>query len=149
MKTHKKYIKSKIWPLQPRKWPLDLEDLGRGSVNFSKKYIFINQSKALRKNNYNSAFSSNFENYQILTLRPRGHQESVEIWCIPMKKMRYVTALWSKFSLNLSTEEVWPFAKKFRKSNCLCNYCTKGRYIYKIVCSLVSNVCISFVRLCS
>ena len=26
---------------------------------------------------------------------------------IPTKKMRYVTASWSKFSLNLSTEEVW------------------------------------------
>ena len=27
--------------------------------------------------------------------------------CVPTKKMRYVTASWSKFSLNLSTEEVW------------------------------------------
>jgi hypothetical protein len=33
-------MKSKIWPPRPRKWPLDLNDLGRGSVNFFKNYIF-------------------------------------------------------------------------------------------------------------
>ena len=33
-------MKSKIWPRRPRKWPLDLSDLGRGSVNFFKNYIF-------------------------------------------------------------------------------------------------------------
>ena len=33
-------MKSKIWPQRPRKWPLDLNDLGRGSVNFFKNYIF-------------------------------------------------------------------------------------------------------------
>ena len=33
-------MKSKIWPRQPRKWPLDLNDLGMGSVNFFKNYIF-------------------------------------------------------------------------------------------------------------
>ena len=33
-------MKSKIWPQQPRKWPLDLNDLGRGLMNFFKKYIF-------------------------------------------------------------------------------------------------------------
>ena len=34
-------MKSKIWPQRPRKWPLDdLNDLGSGSVNFFKNYIF-------------------------------------------------------------------------------------------------------------
>ena len=33
-------MKSKIWPQQPRKWPLDLNDLGKGWVNFFKNYIF-------------------------------------------------------------------------------------------------------------
>ena len=33
-------MKSKIWPRRPRKWPLDLSDLGRGSVIFFKIHIF-------------------------------------------------------------------------------------------------------------
>jgi hypothetical protein len=33
-------MKSKIWPQRPQKWPLDLNDLGRGSMNFFKNYIF-------------------------------------------------------------------------------------------------------------
>ena len=33
-------MKSKIWPRRPRKWPLDLNDLGMGPVNFFKNYIF-------------------------------------------------------------------------------------------------------------
>ena len=33
-------MKSKIWPRWPRKWPLDLNDLGRGWVDFFKNYIF-------------------------------------------------------------------------------------------------------------
>ena len=50
--------------------------------------------------------------------RPRRPQkglreffQKLHFWnqCVPTKKMRYVTALWSKFSLNLFTEEVWPF----------------------------------------
>ena len=71
---------------------------------------FLNQGKALGKMSYSSAFWSNFENYQISTLSwwPRGRR--VKIWqfsnCVPMKKMRYVTTLSSKFSLNLFTEEV-------------------------------------------
>ena len=63
-------MKSKIWPPRPRKWPLDLKDLERGSVNFSKKNHFLNQGKALRKMSYSSAFWSNFENYQFLTMCP-------------------------------------------------------------------------------
>ena len=41
---------------------------------------YVNQDKALRKMSYSSASWSNFKNYQILPLRPRGHQESAEIW---------------------------------------------------------------------
>ena len=33
-------MKSKIWPRWPRKWPLDLNDLGRGWVDFFKNHIF-------------------------------------------------------------------------------------------------------------
>ena len=33
-------MKSKIWPQRPRKWPLDLNDLGGGWVDFLKNYIF-------------------------------------------------------------------------------------------------------------
>ena len=33
-------MKSKIWPQRPWKWPLDLNDLGRGPLNFFKNYIF-------------------------------------------------------------------------------------------------------------
>ena len=33
-------MKSKFWPQRPRKWPLDLNDLGRGWVIFFKNYIF-------------------------------------------------------------------------------------------------------------
>ena len=38
---------------------------------------------------------------------------------IPTKKMRYVTASWSKFSLNISTEEVWHImrAQKIRENS--------------------------------
>ena len=48
--------------------------------------------------------------------RPRRPQkglreffQKLHFWnqCVLRKKMRYVTASWSKFSLNLSTEEVW------------------------------------------
>ena len=33
-------MKSKIWPQWPRKWPLDLNNLGKGSVIFFKNCIF-------------------------------------------------------------------------------------------------------------
>ena len=33
-------MKSKIWPQRHQKWPLDLNDLGRGWVDFFKNYIF-------------------------------------------------------------------------------------------------------------
>ena len=33
-------MKSKIWLQRPRKWPLDLNDLGRGRVNSFKNHIF-------------------------------------------------------------------------------------------------------------
>ena len=33
-------MKSKFWPRWPRKWPPDLNDLGRGWVDFFKNYIF-------------------------------------------------------------------------------------------------------------
>ena len=49
----------------------------KGLSEFFQKIHFLNQGKALRKMSYSSVFSSNFENYHILTLRPRGHQESV------------------------------------------------------------------------
>jgi hypothetical protein len=48
--------------------------------------------------------------------RPRRPQkglreffQKVHFWnqCVPTKKMRYIAASWSKFSLNLFTEEVW------------------------------------------
>ena len=39
MKAYNNSMKSKIWPQRPRKWPLDLNDLERGSVNFFKNYI--------------------------------------------------------------------------------------------------------------
>ena len=39
--------------------------------------------------------------------------QKLHFWnqCVPTKKMRYVTASWSKFSLNLLTEEVWQSTK--------------------------------------
>ena len=40
VKTYENQMKPKIWPQRPRKCPLDLNDLGRGWVNFSKNYIF-------------------------------------------------------------------------------------------------------------
>ena len=45
--------------------------------------------------------------------------QKLHFWnqCVPTKKMRYVTALWSKFSLNLFTEEVWcSYACTFKTS---------------------------------
>ena len=62
--------KTASWPQGPRK----------GLSEFFQKTHFLNQGKALRKMSYSSTFWSNFENYQILTLCPRCHQESVEIW---------------------------------------------------------------------
>ena len=73
-------MKSKIWPLRPRKWPPRHRGHRKGLSEFFQKVQFLNQGKALRKMSYSSASWSNFENYQILTLRPQGHQESVEIW---------------------------------------------------------------------
>ena len=37
MKTHKNQMKNKIWLQWPRKWPLDLNDLGQGWVKFFGK----------------------------------------------------------------------------------------------------------------
>jgi hypothetical protein len=37
--TVKNWMKNKMWPQWPRKWPLDLNNLGRGSVIFFKYYI--------------------------------------------------------------------------------------------------------------
>ena len=63
--------------------------------------------------------------------RPRRPQkglreffQKLHFWnqCVPTKKMRYVTASWSKFSLNLFTEEVCfklPFWKKKIVANTL------------------------------
>ena len=54
------------WPRWPRK----------GLSQFFQKIHFLTQGNALRKMSYSSAFSSNFEKYQFLTLswRPRGHR---------------------------------------------------------------------------
>ena len=49
-------MKSKIWPLQPRKWPFDLKDLRRGSVIFFKKKIFLIQGKALDPREQDTVF---------------------------------------------------------------------------------------------
>ena len=58
--------------------------------------------------------------------RPRRPQkglreffQKLHFWnqCVPTKKMRYVTALWSKFSLNLFTEEVWPGIVRYAERN--------------------------------
>ena len=84
--------KNSKWKLIKSRWntKFGLRDLENGLLTsrtsegvqwiFPKNTFFLNQGKALRKMSYSSAFWSNFENYQILTLRPRGHQESVEIW---------------------------------------------------------------------
>ena len=37
--------------------------------------------------------------------------------CIPRKKIRYVIASWSTFSLNLFTEEVWQLVRRLQKRN--------------------------------
>ena len=74
------FLKSKIWPPRPRKWPLRPRGPRKGLSEFFQKAHFLSQGEALRKMSYSSASWSNFENYQILTLRPQGHQESVEIW---------------------------------------------------------------------
>ena len=55
-------MKSKIWPPLPRKWPLDLKDLGRSSVTFFlQKNTFLYQGKALRKMSYTSDFWRNLK----------------------------------------------------------------------------------------
>ena len=53
-------------------WPRGSQ---KGLSEFFQK---IHQGKELRKMSYCSASSSNFENYQFLTLCPRGCQESVK-----------------------------------------------------------------------
>ena len=58
------------WPRWPRK----------GLSQFFQKIHFLTQGNALRKMSYSSAFLSHFENYQFLTLWPRGRQESVKNW---------------------------------------------------------------------
>ena len=45
---------------------------------FFQNIRFSDQGKALRKMSYSPASWSNFENYQFLTLCPRGRQENVE-----------------------------------------------------------------------
>ena len=75
-------MKSKIWPLQPWKWPLDLKDLRKGSLNFSKKTNFINQDKALRKMSYSSASWSNFENYQFFTVEHESDVPSIILFIL-------------------------------------------------------------------
>jgi hypothetical protein len=80
MKTHLKQMKSKFWPRRPRKWPWRPRGSRKGLSEFFQKIHSLNQGKALRKMSYSSAFSSNFGNYQFLTLWPRGHQESVKNW---------------------------------------------------------------------
>ena len=54
-------------------------------------------------------FSENFDHEAVTYLR-RGSGNFFLNYIFeisPTKKMRYVTASWSKFSLNLFTEEVW------------------------------------------
>ena len=45
--------------------------------------------------------------------------EKLHFWnqCIPRKKIRYVIASWSTFSLNLFTEEVWQLVRRLQKRN--------------------------------
>ena len=71
-------MKSKFWPRQPRKWPRRPQGSRKGLSGFFQKIHFLNQGKALRKISYISAFWSNFENCQILTLPPQSHQESAD-----------------------------------------------------------------------
>ena len=64
----------------------------------------------------NSSKIDEIQNLASLSWQPWRHQkgfreffQKLHFWnqCVPTKKMRYVTAFWSKFSLNLFTEEVW------------------------------------------
>ena len=71
-------MKSKIWPLRPRKWPRRPRGSQKGLSEFFQKIHFLNQGKALRKMRESSAFWLNFDNYQFLTLGPRGQPESVK-----------------------------------------------------------------------
>ena len=71
------------WKLIKNRWnpKFGLRDLKNGlltSRTSERALIFF--QKAPRKMSYSSAFWSKFENYQFLTLCPRGHQESVKNW---------------------------------------------------------------------
>ena len=52
-------MKSKIWPPRPQKWPLDVKDLGGGSVNFPKN-TFLKSGKSTEKNELHLGFLVNF-----------------------------------------------------------------------------------------
>ena len=52
----------------------------KGLSEFFQKIHFLNQGKALRKMSYSSAFSSNFENYQISTHSWWPWGRRVKIW---------------------------------------------------------------------
>ena len=54
-------MKSKIWPQRPRKWPLDLDDLRRGWVDFFKNYTFKISASSWEKWGIARFFSKTFK----------------------------------------------------------------------------------------
>ena len=50
MKTCKNYMKSKIWPQRPRKWPLDLNNLRKDLVIFFSQITFLKLGHQAEKN---------------------------------------------------------------------------------------------------
>ena len=82
-------IKSSLWWCAYSRWnpKFGLSNLGNGLLTsrisegalwISPKNTFLKSGQSTEKTSESSAFWSNFENYQFLTLGPRGQPESVK-----------------------------------------------------------------------
>ena len=92
-------MKSKIWPQRPRKWPLDLNDLGRGSVDFFKKYIFEISGSSWEKWAIGRPWGQNFH---LICPQRRGAESFAVIYFSNDNFIEYLTVL------SFGKAKIWP-----------------------------------------
>ena len=122
-------MKSKIWPQQPRKWPLDLNDLEMGSANFFKNYIFKIRGSSWEKWAVARLSSQTLKKSGFLVtgylLRPKSKFLLVEgtYYASLITPLPFSCFFMVKYAENLIVEYVGKRISLFHYHSCL--FCTK------------------------
>ena len=113
-------MKSKIWPQWPRKWPLDLNDLGRGRVNFFKNYIFKISASSWEKwaIAWFSCKTFKISNLYYFLVASEDRQLKNDIWKSLTRKLSYSSffSAWCTDFRNIIFEKIHSASSEVKRS---------------------------------